>query len=94
MVEKCLKTNIRLNDNEIYLFIFNELNNPVIDSYNRMLWLAKFFIYKKRKEKEEIDLYRFLNFVSLHIQHEKQKCSTDREYTNIKSRWSLIENYI
>ena len=89
-----LKTNLNIKYDQIVLYIFNDLKNPRIDTYNRMLWFAKFFIYKKQKEKDEICLYTFLRYIKNYINHERSKCVTDRDFSKHFIRWSLVENAV
>ena len=69
-------------------------DNKMIDIYNRTIWLSKFFIYKKRKEKEEINLYNFLYWLANTIRNEYDKFKYDEKNSQWNSIWKHIAKYL
>ena len=55
---KC-NVNFNVKEFEYFLGINNDFDDDVIFLYNRVLWLAKYFIYLKRKEQKRISFILF-----------------------------------
>jgi hypothetical protein len=68
---KC-EININLTEFEFFIGIRNELNNEMLYLYNRILWLSKYFIYLKRKDRAEINLDEFLRWLDRYVKHYKE----------------------
>ena len=89
--EKC-ETNINVTLFEYFIGIKYELDNDVIFLYNRILWLAKYFIYLKRKENAIISIAVFKNWIKNYWQHYKLTHNDNsRMYQRNTNTFALIE---
>jgi hypothetical protein len=77
--QKC-SININITKFEYFIGILNELDNDMLFLYNRILWLCKYFIYLKRKNREIINKIEFIRWLKRYVKHFNEIFSDESKY--------------